>query len=294
MTMEGEMFTEHDLKRWREKVRRQQTGAGDPRVTKAVDRVLDALFPAILEAKPTLEEWFAFLDFIGNAGAVQIKGIAWILGITQIVEELNSPLGPDATDQCVEGPFHRPGAKTVPSGAPLFEVEDTGDYLFFEGRVLDTKGKPLSGVEIDVWGTNGTGTYSFFDPSQPEFNCRGKVKSAADGRYSILTKFPQPYTVEFEAMGTVIRAMGHQPWRPAHLHFKLDQPGYEPLTTQICFKGHPYIENDAALAVKDHLVVDLVRHESDAALKKRGVQRPFYSANFDFRLQPLQGERARA
>ena len=285
------MFTEQDLKRWREKVRRQQTGDGDPRVAKAVDRVLDALFPAILEAKPTLDEWFAFLDFIGTAGAVQIKGIAWILGITQIVEELNSPFGPDATDQCVEGPFHWPGAKTVPSGAPLFEVEDAGDYLFFEGRVLDTRGKLLSGVEIDVWGTNGDGRYSFFEPGLPEFNCRGKVLSASDGSYSIFTKFPQPYTVAFEAMGTVIRAMGHQPWRPAHLHFKVNQPGYEPLTTQICFRGHPYVDNDAALAVKNHLTVPLTRHESAGELSRRGVRRPFYSANFDFHLQPLSVSR---
>lgn len=285
------MLTEQQLKEWREKVRRQQTGEGDPRIVKAVDRIFDALFPAILEAEPTLEEWFAFLDFIGNAGAVQIKGIAWILGITQIVEELNSPFGPDATDQCVEGPFHRPGAKVVPSGAPLFEVEDDGDYLFFEGRVLDTKGAPLSGVEIDVWGTNGHGRYSFFDPGQPEFNCRGKIRSATDGAYSIFTKFPQPYTVAFEAMGTVIQAMGHQPWRPAHLHFKLNRPGFEPLTTQICFRGHPYVDNDAALAVKDHLAVDLMRHESPEELRRRGVTRPFYSARFDFHLQPARASR---
>lgn len=281
------MFTEQDLNRWREKVRRQQKGDGDPRIVKAVDRVLDALCPAILEAKPTLEEWFAFLDFVGNTGAVQLKGIGWILGITQIVEELNSPLGPEATDQCVEGPFYRPGAKEVPSGAPIFEVEDEGEYLFFEGRALDTKGAPLAGVEIDVWGTDGNGKYSFFDPSQPQSNCRGKIRSKADGTYSIFTKFPQPYTVAFEAMGDVIRAMGHQPWRPAHLHFKVTHPGYVPLTTQICFKGHPYVDNDAALAVKDHLMVDLTRHGEAAELSRRGVGRPFYTAKFDFRLQPV-------
>lgn len=283
------MLTEQDLMRWREKVRHQQLGTGDPRVVKVVDRVFDALFPALLEVKPTLEEWFAVLDFIGNAGPIQLKGMAWLLGVTQIIEEINSPFKPEATDQCVEGPFYRPGAPDRKSGEPLFLVEDEGDYIFFNGRVTDTNGKPLPGVVLDVWGTNGKGRYSQFDPEQPDFNCRGRVHAGPDGNYSIFTKCPQPYTVAFEAMGTLLEAMGHQPWRPAHLHFKIEHPGYEPLITQICFKGQPYIDNDSALAVKDHLAVEFTRHDRPEELKARGVKRPFYTAEFNFRLQPLAG-----
>ena len=280
------MMTETELANWREQVRSLQTGSGDPRIVAAMDRILDAAFQAIFEAKPTLEEWFAILDFIATAGPIQMRGIGWLLGLNQIVEELNNPMGPDATDQCVEGPFHRPHNKEVRSGAPLFDIDDDGDYLFFEGRVFDTRGNPLAGVEIDVWGTDGHGRYSHFDPGQPELNCRGRVRSGPDGRYSIFTKFPQPYMIAGDAMGTVLEAMGHQPWRPAHLHFKVEHAGFEPLTTQICFKGQPYIDVDSALAVKSHLAVAAERHASAEELAARGVRQPYYTSNFDFRLQP--------
>lgn len=271
-----------ELAEWRNNVRKLQTGSGDPRIVKAVDRILDAAFKAIHEARPTVEEWLATIDFIAAAGSDQVRGIGSILGLNQIIDEINNPMGPDATDQCGKTSFHVLHDRIEP-GDPLL---DEGDDLFFKGRVLNTSGAPLEGVEVDVWGTDGHGLYSTLDPTKPGHDCRSRVRSGPDGRYSIFTRFPQPYSIATDAVGRVLEAMGHQPWRPAHLHFRLEHPGFEPLTTQIFFKGTPYIEVDPALAVKPHLTVELERHERPDEQAERQVNRPFYTADFDFRLQP--------
>jgi hydroxyquinol 1,2-dioxygenase len=279
------MMDKLELGEWRNRVRKLQTGSGDPRIVTAVDCILDAAFKAVHEARPTVAEWLATIDFIAAAGPAQMRGIGSILGLNRIVEEINNPMGPDATDQCGATSFHVLHDRIEP-GDPLCDVDDEGDYLFFEGRVLSTSGTPLAGVEVDFSGTDGHGLYSKRDHTKPGHDLRGRVRSGPDGRYSIFTKFPRPYSIATDAVGRVLEAMGHQPWRPAHLHFKLDHPGFEPLTTQIFFAGEPYIEVDPALAAKPHLTVDLERHERPDKLAERQLNRPFYTADFDFRLQP--------
>ena len=37
--------------------------------------------------------------------------------------------------------------------------EGKGDYMFVEGRVMDTKGNPIAGAIIDTWETDGSGLY---------------------------------------------------------------------------------------------------------------------------------------
>ena len=51
-----------------------------------------------------------------------------------------------------------------------------------------------------------------------------------------------------------LEAIGQHPWRPAHIHFKVDAPGHEPLITQVFFPDDPYLENDTIGAVKPALV----------------------------------------
>jgi protocatechuate 3,4-dioxygenase beta subunit len=65
------------------------------------------------------------------------------------------------------------------------------------------------------------------------------TSEASDGAYELETTLPKPYTV---------------PWQPAHIHFKVDAPGHEPLVTQVFFPDDPYLENDTIGAVKPALV----------------------------------------
>ena len=66
---------------------------------------------------------------------------------------------------------------------------------------------------------------------------------------------PKPYTVPTEGpVGRYLEAVGQHPWRPAHIHFKVDAPGHAPLITQVFFPDDPYLENDTIGAVKPALV----------------------------------------
>lgn len=59
-----------------------------------------------------------------------------------------------------------------------------------------------------------------------------------------------------------------------HIHVKVSQPGFRPLTTQIYFEGDPWLDFDAVGAVKATLVTALARHE--------GHGRPYATSSYDF------------
>jgi hypothetical protein len=48
--------------------------------------------------------------------------------------------------------------------------------------------------------------------------------------------------------------------------------------------GDPWLQSDAIYAVKDSLIVKLEKHESQADMQERGVDRPFYTCHYDFSL----------
>ncbi len=280
------MFTQENLNALRRTVRELQTGVGDKRAVQVIDRLLDAVYPVLYEMRVTQAEWDAALRFLGETDPVMMRAVAWTLGLGQIVQENNSRLGDAATAECIEGPFHRPDAPVLANGAPLHQVDDGAEYLFIEGRVRDSTGRTLADVDLDVWAANGEGNYSLFDPSQPVQNCRGRLRSGADGSYVVFAPLPRSYHMDVGPMGTVLNLMGHQAWRPAHVHFILTAPGYERLTTQLYFAGDPHLHDDPAVAVKDRLIVPLTRHNAPEAIAARGVDRPFSVASFDFHLQP--------
>jgi protocatechuate 3,4-dioxygenase beta subunit len=98
---------------------------------------------------------------------------------------------------------------------------------------------------------------------------------------------PQPYTVPTEGpVGRYLEMVGQHPWRPAHIHLKVDAPDHAPLITQVFFPGDPYLDNDTIGAVKAALVRPLAQHDDDRAKSERGLDRPFYTTEFDIRLRP--------
>jgi len=98
---------------------------------------------------------------------------------------------------------------------------------------------------------------------------------------------PKPYTVPTDGpVGRMLEATGQHPWRPAHIHFKVEAEGHEPLITQVFFPDDPYLDNDTIGAVKSALVRPLTRHGSEEELTQRGLDVPFYTCEFDITLEP--------
>ncbi len=110
---------------------------------------------------------------------------------------------------------------------------------------------------------------------------RGRIRVEDDGRYEFQTMLPKPYTVPTDGpVGRYLEAVGQHPWRPAHIHFKVDAPGHRRLVTQVFFPDDPYLENDTIGAVKPALVRPLEPEDDH------------FACRFDIALRPVQARAA--
>ena len=131
------------------------------------------------------------------------------------------------------------------------------EQLIFKGQVTDNDGKGLGGATVELWHADEDGYYSQYAPGIPEWNLRGTIVTNENGEYEITTVKPAPYMIPHDGpTGWFIASYGGHPWRPAHLHLRVKQPGYREITTQLYFRGGEYVENDVATAVKPELILD--------------------------------------
>ncbi|MDZ7600295.1 MAG: protocatechuate 3,4-dioxygenase subunit beta [Hoeflea sp.] len=112
-----------------------------------------------------------------------------------------------------------------------------GERIIVEGRVLDERGQPVSGVLVEFWQANAGGRYrhkkdGYLAPLDPNFGGCGRTISGADGAYAFRTIRPGPYPWP----------NGPNDWRPAHIHFSVFGHGFaQRLITQMYFEGDPLI-----------------------------------------------------
>jgi catechol 1,2-dioxygenase len=81
--------------------------------------------------------------------------------------------------------------------------------------------------------------------------------------------------------------------RPAHMHLIVSAPGYQQVITHAFVKGDPYLDSDAVFAVKDSLIAEWTKVDSPEEAKKLGMPSPFLRLDFDVRLAPETGAKAR-
>ena len=264
-----------------------QTGEQNPRLAHIANTLLDALYPVILELRPTREEWDQLVTMIDGLDVINTRLMLWLMGLTQLVEEGNANLSPEATQIGVEGPFFVPDAPLVEIGGSLAVAgEGDFDWLVLDGTVRDLEGKALADVELHIWASDEDGAYSNFDPSVPEWQSRGRVKTNDAGYYSV--RMPMPECYEIPGLGAeYLKAVGRQLMRPKHVHFLISDPDYEELIMQVCFEGDPYNHIDSALAVKEDHIIPVTTVKSDNVPGAAGLAGPFHRATYDFKLQPV-------
>jgi protocatechuate 3,4-dioxygenase beta subunit len=148
------------------------------------------------------------------------------------------------TENNWQGPFYKPGA---PVRSVLREKGMAGTPLTVTGRVLDTHGRPLKGALLDIWQADHTGTYD-----NRGFNLRGKLHTDDEGRYTLRTVKPLYYGEPGDM-------------RPAHIHVMASSGKSPILTTQLYFKGDPWMHRDAG--VRPSLIMS-PRRESEGLVAK--------------------------
>jgi hydroxyquinol 1,2-dioxygenase len=277
------------------------TNVDNPRFKQVMTSLVKHLHGFAREAQLTEEEWFEGIKFLTAVGQKcdgkrqEFILLSDVLGLSMMVVAMNHRTAPGATEATVLGPFFAHGAPEFEYGGDFTKKATmTGEPTWVTGRVLSVDGKPIPGATLDIWQAKADGIYDIQDPNA-EFELRGRVKTNAEGRYAFKSYKPKFYSVPDDGpVGELLRATGDHKMRPAHMHAIVSAPGHQQVITHVFVEGDPYLDADAVFAVKDSLVGKYHKIDSPEEAKKLGMPCPFLRLDWDFRLAPAGGSKARA
>lgn len=118
----------------------------------------------------------------------------------------------NVTPSLTEGPYYKSGS---PEQANLVQTGMTGTKIIVTGYVYDTNCKPVANAWLDFWQADANGNYD-----NSGYTLRGHQFTDANGRYQLTTVVPGLY-----------------PGRTEHIHFKVQAPNGQVITSQLFFPG---------------------------------------------------------
>lgn len=255
-----------------------------PRLREVMASLIQHLHGFVKDVELTQQEWELAIEFLTRTGQMcddqrqEFILLSDTLGVSMLVDAIQHrrPLG--ATENTVFGPFHVDGAPVLEMGANI-SLDGKGETCLYEGHVLDLNGNPIEGARIDVWSDNSEGFYDVQQPGeQPEWNNRGVFITGPDGRYWFTGIKPVSYPIPDDGpVGQMLGHLGRHPWRPAHMHFMLNHPGYQRIVTHTFVSGDPYLTSDTVFGVKESLILDYRANPSGETA---------WQADFDFVMVP--------
>lgn len=136
------------------------------------------------------------------------------------------------------GPFHTHDAEDSPNGNAISGDPD-GEPLLVICNVNDMKGKPIEGAKIDVWETDSKGFYDVQYAGRDGPDGRAVLHSDKDGIFWFKAIVPVPYPIPNDGpVGRLLKVLHRHPYRPSHMHFMFEKPGYDRLITYVLLWGH--------------------------------------------------------
>ncbi len=213
----------------------------------------------VRENEVTQAEWGAAIDALTRATKFtddkrnEYILFSDLLGVSSLVDMVNADR--EGTASSVLGPFHIEGAPELANGGDLWRGQ-VGEPLVVSGRVVDQKGAPAKGTVLALWQNAGNGLYAQQDKDQSPTNYHARLTVADDGTFAFSTVRPVSYTVPDDGpAGDMLRALGRDAWRPAHLHMIVQAPGRRPLITEFFPEDDAYLDRDAVFGVRADLVL---------------------------------------
>jgi len=233
---------------------------GSGRFNEVAESLVRHLHAFASEVKLTEEEWFAAIDFLTRVGHItddkrqEFILLSDVLGLSMLVVGINNRRAPEATENTVFGPFFVEGSPAFENGDDL-GAGAPGEPCLIEGRVAGLDGEPVPGALIEVWQADESGLYDVQYEDLEAPRGRGHLRSDADGRFWFWTIKPVAYPIPVDGpVGELLHAGGRGPMRPAHVHFKIDADGYQPLITHVFAEGDPHLDDDAVFGVRSNLI----------------------------------------
>ncbi len=272
--MKVQAFTDRVLKQYQ-----QFDSSRSQVVTQSLIKHLHAF---ITETQLTSHEWEMIWQALMDAAVFSAKTnrnefllFADVLGISQLVEIINSHRPDDAVGTALVGPYYRANAPMRKLGDAIMPEDTVGVRVEIQGTVFDRSGQPISNAKLDVWQAATNGLYDVQDAKQPDMNLRGQFITDKNGHYHFTALMPTPYPAPTDGpVGIFLRAANRQVRRPAHIHFIVSAPLHETLVTQVFVTGDPLIEEDVVFTADENMIGDFKQCDDH------------YELTYDFELIP--------
>jgi hydroxyquinol 1,2-dioxygenase len=254
----------------------------DPRLKEIMLSLVRHLHGFAREVKLTEAEWLKGIEFLTQTGHIthaqrqEFILLSDVLGLSMLTVVMNNDKPDACTQATVLGPFHV-------EDAPHYKLGDDvangakGQPCQVQGSVKGVQGEAVAQARIEVWQSDEKGLYDVQYADRSQHQARGILTADGQGRFHFQSILAMPYPIPHDGpVGQLLEATARHPWRPAHLHFKIDAPGYETLITHVFRKDDPHLASDAVFGVRESLVTDWLQLADGS-----------YQLDFDFVLNPV-------
>lgn len=154
-----------------------------------------------------------------------------VIGLSLLVDSIDHPKPASSTEGTVLGPFHTHDAEDEPNGSTISHDSD-GEPCLVLCNIKDTSDKPVSDVKIDIWETDSKGFYDVQHADRDGPDGRAVMRSDKEGIFWFKAIVPVPYPIPHDGpVGKLLKLLKRHCYRPSHMHFMFEKPGYDHLIT---------------------------------------------------------------
>jgi hydroxyquinol 1,2-dioxygenase len=255
----------------------RHAGAPDARFRELMTSLVQHLHAFAREVKLSEAEWASGIGFLAETAARrsdaarrdELRLLSDTLGLSTLVAALSQRRPEGCTEASSVGAIDNcEAAAAVGSdhlGAPALPC-------FVSGRVRSLDGGAVRGALVRVWPGG-----------------EAPLATGDDGCFRVRCLAAEPVALPHDGpVGRMLRALGRDAWRPAHLRFEIRAPGFEPLVTQVYRADGAYLDADAAFGVRRSLVADWARHDAGRTPDGGSNDGPFYTLDYEFVLNPCR------
>jgi hydroxyquinol 1,2-dioxygenase len=260
----------------------------DPRLKQIMSSLIRHLHEFAREVDLTEKEWFEGIQFLTATGDMTDEKrqefilLSDALGLSMLVIAQNNRKPKGCTEATVFGPFHVAGAPHFALGADIANGA-VGEPCYVRATIKGLDGVPIPNAVVEVWQADADGFYDMQYKGNDTHRARGVLRSNAEGQVYFKSVLAQAYPIPSDGpVGRMLEATARHPWRPAHMHFMIEAPGYQRLVTHV-FRDHDqYLDSDAVFGVRSSLITHWDKHEAGATPDGGQSDSVFYTLDFDF------------
>lgn len=253
----------------------------DPRLKEIMTSLVQHLHAFAREVRLTEEEWFQGIQFLTDTGHItddkrqEFILLSDTLGLSMLTVAMNNDKPAGCTESTVFGPFFVDNAPEFKNGDDVANGA-TGLPCQVRGTVKGLDGKPVPNARMNVWQADAEGNYDVQYADLAHAQARGVLHADEQGRFHFKTILAEAYPIPSDGpVGRMLKATANHPWRPAHLHFMIEAPGYQRLITHVFRNRDQYLDSDVVFGVRQSLVADWVQQPDGS-----------YLLEYDFVLNP--------